>query len=107
MRGWKLNRGSIGLWAMSIAYASGHELDGHIDLEWVETKLPRAAERNKIVGALVESGLWEVNGDGWIVHDFLVYNPSAEELAERRRAEAERKAKKRAEQAARESGATA
>lgn len=95
-RAWKRDRASIGLYAMALTYTSSHELDGHIDPEWVESKLPKPGERRRAVDALVSAGLWEENSEGWIVHDFLDYNPSAAELREKRAAEAARKAAARA-----------
>ena len=51
-----------------------------------------AARRRRAVNALVETGLWVPNGDGWLIHDYLDYNEPRELLLERRRA---REAKRR------------
>jgi len=37
----------------------------------------------KLAARLVEVGLWELNGTGWMVHDFLEYNPSRKSLEEK------------------------
>ena len=96
MRAWKLNRASVGLHIMAITYTCGHELDGMVDPEFVETKLPKPAERKKAIEALLSAGLWEACGDGWQIHDFLDYNPSSADLKTKRAAEAARKAAARA-----------
>jgi hypothetical protein len=81
---------------MALAYSCGHEYDGEIDTEFVETLLPKDRERDGAVQALVDAGLWKPMKGGWVIHDYLKYNPSAAELAEKRRREAERKAAARA-----------
>lgn len=96
MRAWKHNRAAIGLHVLALTYTCGHELDGHVDTEFVELLLPRPSERRHAVTALVDSGLWTENGSGWVIHDFLKFNPSAAELREKREKEAARKAAARA-----------
>lgn len=40
----------------------------------------------RLAGQLVVAGCWELHDEGWLVHDFLEYNPSREQLdAERER----------------------
>jgi hypothetical protein len=95
MRAWKLSRASVGLHTMALAWCCGHELDGHVDEEFVESVLPKDKERAVAVDALVAVGLWHRNGTGWVINDFLEYNPSAASLREKRRKEAERKAQAR------------
>jgi hypothetical protein len=49
---------------MSVTYSSRHETDGLVDLEWLEEKLPTPKEREAVVAALVECGLYEpVDGE--------------------------------------------
>lgn len=45
------------------------------------------------VKALVDAGLWEAVADGWIIHDYLDYNPSHEQLEAKRRADRDRQEK--------------
>ena len=52
---------------------------------------PKAA---KLAAKLVEVGLWERNGAGYAIHDYLEYNPSKKSLDEKRKAARERMAKK-------------
>lgn len=96
MRAWKSHRAAIGLHVLALTYTCGHELDGHVDVEFVELLLPKTAEREKVVSALVEAGLWDENGTGWVIHDFLKFNQSAADLRDKRDKEAARKAASRA-----------
>lgn len=53
------------------------------------------------VQELIDSGLWEEFEDGWLINDYLEYNPTAEDVKEERRKNRERqalyKARKKAE----------
>lgn len=104
-RAWRANRATIGLHAMAVTYSSRHETDGLLDIEWITDKLPAKGEREKVLAVLVDCGLFEVVDDAhYRVHDFLDYNPSRAQQDEKRRREAERKARGRAAQAARHDG---
>ncbi len=84
---------AFGLHCRALAYCTGQLTDGHIDVAWVKE---RAGSRGKrLVQALVAAGLWEPNTDGWVIHDYLDFNPSRAEVLEKRRAESERKARGR------------
>lgn len=67
---------AIGLHARALSLA-GEQMDAHIDREWVQ----EAGGRNwqKLAAKLVEADLWEVNRNGWLVHDYHDYNPTREE----------------------------
>ena len=67
---------ATGLHARALSLA-GEQMDAHIDREWVEESGGRNWQ--KLVAKLVEVDLWEVNGNGWIVHDYHDYNPTREE----------------------------
>jgi hypothetical protein len=76
-RAWKLHRGTVGLHAMAVTYCAMHETDGIVDAEWLEEKLPMKKERDTIIAALVQVGLFTSTGDGGVeVNDFLEYNRS-------------------------------
>jgi hypothetical protein len=68
---------------MAMAWAAGNLTDGHVPRKYGEADARSARE-------LVKAGLWEQNGEGWVIHDWLDYNPAAEQVQERRKAEAER-----------------
>ena len=81
---------AMGLHLLALAHCSAYLTDGHVAPEFVEGK---AARRSTVLTArLVEARLWEVNGDGWVIHDYLDYNPSREQVLAKREAEARRKA---------------
>ena len=79
----------------ALCYCSQQETDGVI-LDAALAKLtqfskPKAA---RLAVRLVEAGLWERNGAGYAIHDYLDYNPSKKSLDEKRKAARERMAKK-------------
>jgi hypothetical protein len=92
-KAWRLDNATVGLHAMAITYSSRHETDGIVDLDWLTEKLPNGKAREKTVKTLVECGLFEpIDGERFQVHDYKDYNPSSEQLTDRRRKDAERKA---------------
>jgi hypothetical protein len=71
---------ALGLHLLAMSYCAAYETEGHVDAHFAEGK---AAKRTRaLVARLVESGLWEPNGNGWTIHDWLLYNPTREEAAE-------------------------
>ena len=94
------------LWVTSIAWSAAHESDGVIPYRQVFTLHPRLgpAAVDECVKELVAAGLWVVptsngNGNGRdqvvVVHDFLVYNTSAEVLGRQREGNRQRQSKYR------------
>lgn len=69
-----------------ICYAARQETDGVI---------PRAAAfvNRKRAMELVGAGVWHEHTAGYLIHDFLDYNPSAASLREKRAADSARKAR--------------
>jgi hypothetical protein len=55
---------------------------------------------------LLSVGLWERDGDGYRVHDYLKYNPSAEQVRELRAEGARRQAEWRARRNGTSNGVT-
>jgi hypothetical protein len=98
---WRRNVGAVGLHVMAITYCAGNETDGLVDLEFVEERVPQARERDPMVAALVDIGLWVASEDGlsWRIHDYLEFNPSHESLVAKRAADVERKRRGRDTQA--------
>jgi hypothetical protein len=78
---------ATGLHVLAISYCSRYLTDGHVSAEFVRQVASRNA--SKLVSKLVEAGLWEVRDEkpdsGWIVHDYLDYNPSRAEVIAARR----------------------
>lgn len=65
---------ALGLHALAMSYCAAYQTDGHV----VSTfPLEKAGDRAQpLTDRLVEVGLWELNGDGWVIHDWLKYNLS-------------------------------
>ena len=91
---------ALGLHVMALTYCTRHHTDGLVDREYVTEKAPSARQRDRMTAALVDAGLWDEHADGWTIHDFLDFNPSRADIEEKRRADADRKARGRATQSA-------
>lgn len=93
-RAWKAHARAVGLYSMAVTYCSRHESDGLVDAEWLHERLTNAKERQAVLDALVECGLFVPVGDGdYRVHDYLDHNPSRAELEAKRAKDRERKAR--------------
>lgn len=93
-RAWRC-RPALGLHLMALSYCMKHGTEGLIHSEFVEDQLPDPGERSNVTAALVDCGLWEQDASDWRIHDFLRFNPSNQQIAERRDADAKRKASSR------------
>lgn len=87
-----LSNAAFRLHVSAICYAARNETDGRI--------LPAAARalrgRPRDMAELVSAGLWELRGgDGWAIHDYLLYNPSHADLEKKREAARKRVANAR------------
>lgn len=76
------------LWACGLAYCSAHLTDGEIPEAAITTMgVKRPAEA---AAKLVAVGLWELTDDGFLIHDYLEYNPSSSQVRAKRKAGADR-----------------
>lgn len=80
----------------AITYCCKHLTDGRITKQAVESLVPVQRDRDEQTGALLETGLWYDDGDAYAIHDFQDYQPTRDEVAEKRRKDRERKARERA-----------
>lgn len=88
--------GAVALHALAISYSANHETDGHI-AEWFPISVfPQERQRQCALDTLAEVGLWHPNGDGYLIHDYLNYNPSKSELEAKRADNRERVRRHRA-----------
>lgn len=87
---------ALGLHVLALNYATCHDLDGEVPTEFVEDQVPDQSDRARAIEVLVDIGLWAENGKGWVIHDFLEYQPSRAKLREKRAKDAERKREERA-----------
>ncbi len=70
----------------ALCYAARNLTDGHIPVGAIRAL---RGQRRTVV-ALITAGCWEECDDGWAIHDYLGYNPSAEAVNNGRRAAKER-----------------
>lgn len=64
-------------WITSICYASQFRTDGHVP----EHALRVIGATTKTREGLVDKGMWEPNGSGVYVHDYLEHQRSREQIA--------------------------
>lgn len=94
-RALRVEPASIALHVMAITYCAGHETDGFVDDEFVGRQPLKMTVRQRATGALEQAGMWERVAEGWMIHDYLDFHPSREELTARRVKDSERKARGR------------
>ena len=82
-----------GLHARAISYCARHETDGKVPLAWVMGQLVdlKPADRKNVLDALERVGLFTRENGGYVVNDYLDYNPSRAALEAKREAERKRK----------------
>jgi hypothetical protein len=88
---------AIGAWTLAGAWVSGSSHDGQVPI-YVLDDLGITA---KVAADLVSAGLWEVADGGYLVHDYLDFNPSKDQVDRDRAAAAERQRKGREKQKSR------
>jgi hypothetical protein len=81
---------AVGLWVRCGTHSSQYLLDGHIPAD-----VARDYGHRREIAALVDSALWVENGDGFVMPDYLEYNPSREQVLAERASARERQARKR------------
>lgn len=79
------------LWFCGICYCREHLTDGLIADKMLPTLVPGMASTKRAVAALVEAGLWHRAERGYVVHDFLDWNPSRAAVEAQRASDRERK----------------
>ena len=82
-----------GLHARAIAYCARHETDGHVPAAWVEGQLLelKPAERKRVIATVVDAGAFHRDNGGYVVNDYLEFNPSRAEIAARKESDRKRK----------------
>lgn len=100
-------RAAIGLWTLSGTWSAGNLTGGFIPAIMLAEIGAGATPKDALV--LVEArlsrsepGLWLISEDGWQFHDWEKYQPTREEIEERRARDAERLRRWRARQNGRE-----
>lgn len=83
---------AVGLWTLSISWSNRRLTDG-----WIPTRQIRAlGGTTAVADLLVKAGLFDKTDDGYVIHDFLVFNDSAVTVQSRRDEAAERQRRHRA-----------
>lgn len=98
-----LSDSAFRLHVTALLECSNQLTDGRLDCALVPT-LPRAPQGKRLTDALRElekSGLWHREGDVFVMHDFLDWNPPASDVLDKRATARERMKKAREEKARR------
>lgn len=74
------------LYVDTLNWAVGNLTDGRVPDYLPNVCLPHGnlKTRRAAAGELVAAGLWTLNGNGWVIHDFNVYQETKEEVQARR-----------------------
>jgi hypothetical protein len=92
----KAGLAAIGLWSVAGSWSMAYKTDGFVP-DWFVTSWPKGTT---LAAALVKAGKWETgvkDGEqGWYVHDWNDYQPSAEEIEADREAARDRQRRHRA-----------
>lgn len=75
------------LWVSALSYCACYETDGHVPSKILSILCPNK-RRDRVVSALVKSGLWKPIDGGYVFHDWEHYQPT------KARKDAERKDKR-------------
>lgn len=76
------------LWTKALVYVNQHKLDGRVTKK-IAARLVGAANVDAAVAALVSTGLWDEDEDGYRFHDFTEHNATKDQRAEKARKNAE------------------
>lgn len=80
-----LGAGAVRLWLFALCWVNGQETDGRVPRHALRVLGSSVKDANQLVAAR----LWAETEDGWVFHDYLNYQPSAEENKARREAKAD------------------
>jgi hypothetical protein len=94
-RVWDINPGAVGLWVRLISYCSKYETDGFVPEVTVAMLSPDLSERTAQLDALIEGRAIQRHEDGFVIRDYLDYNPSRAQIDEKRESDRLRKQKAR------------
>jgi len=88
----KLSLAAFHLHMAGLCYAARHATDGAVP----KAALPGLNGTRRDAAELVRAGLWDRADDGWTIHDYLMYNPSSDDVRRRREEARDRMADMRA-----------
>lgn len=87
----RLGNEAAGVFVRMLTYCGQHLTDGHVPPNAVRY----IQARPKVLDGLEDYGLIAKNGDGYYIPKYLEFNPSKEQVEEKRRKDAERQRKAR------------
>jgi hypothetical protein len=90
-----LSDAAFRLYICAICWSSLNITDGHIPADQLRY-LSDVRRVRQCADQLVQVGLWETADDGWRIHDYLEYQPSAEKVARERALKRQRQERWRA-----------
>lgn len=90
----RLSDGAYRLHHTAMCFVAHDETDGMIHTDDID-EMQHGRRLRRRITELVDAGVWEVVAGGWVVHDFLDYNPSHEQLEAERAAARERQKRAR------------
>lgn len=91
----RLSDGAYRLHDTALCYAAHDESDGLIRADDID-EMEHGKRLRRHIPDLVAAGLWDEIDGGWLLHDFLDYNPSHAKQEAERKAARDRQAKARA-----------
>lgn len=85
LRVWRESPAALGLHLLALSYVGAYLTDGAVHRAFVEEKGGVA-----LAAQLVACGLWDADGDGWTIHDYLDFNRSRADVERERKASQQR-----------------
>jgi hypothetical protein len=86
---------AIGFYAVALMWANKHLTDGHLPMPVIKS-FRHVENPTSIADALAKAGLLDKNGNGFQIHDFEEWNPSAKAIKKKRKDDRLRKQQARA-----------
>lgn len=86
-----LSDAAFRLWFSSVCHCCEHLTDGAIgkEIPGILPKAPSGIRLRRAIQELVDRGLWDETAAGWLVHDFLEWNPTAQKVRAKKQARSE------------------
>lgn len=88
---------AVVLWLYGLGYCARQLTDGHIPAA-ILRRLGALQDPDRAAAQLMEAGLWDATDDGYVVHDYLDYQPSRERVLNDRERARERQKRRRSPQ---------
>jgi hypothetical protein len=87
---------ALGIYVIGLMWANKYLTDGHLPMAVVKN-FRQWPDPLSVADALVKAGLWEKNGNGFVIHDYAAFgNPMSADVKAKRRKDRQRKAMERA-----------